>query len=50
MNDDWNASDQNVILKLFSTSELKKSQTDRIIRHNSKGIISREALQEYDGK
>ena len=35
---------------LFSISEVKQSQIARIIRHNSQGIISREAFRDSDGK
>ena len=50
MNNDLNSSDQNLHRSLFSTSDLKKSQIVRKIRHNSEGIISREAFRDSDGK
>ena len=50
MNNDLNSSDQNLHRSLFSTSNLKKSQIIRTIGHNSKGIISREAFRDSDGK
>ena len=50
MNNDLNSSDQNLHRRFFSTSDLKKSQITRTIRHNSEGIISREAFRDSDGK
>ena len=50
MNNDLNSSDQNLHRSLFSTSDLKKSQIARTIRHNSKEIINREAFRDSDGK
>ena len=50
MNNDLNSCDQNLNRSLFSASDLKKSQIARTIRHNSKGIISREAFRDSVGK
>ena len=47
MNSNSNVSDENL---LFSTSDVKQIQSAWKIRHNSKGIISREAFQDSDGK
>ena len=47
--DNLNVSDENLHRSLFSISDVKQSQTARTIRHNSKGIISREAFRESDG-
>ena len=49
MNKDLNSSDQN-LHRSFLHIKFKKSQIARTIRHNSKGIISREAFRDLDGK
>ena len=46
---------RNLVIKIylvafFLTSDLKKSQIAKTIRHNSKRIISREAFRDSDGK
>ena len=50
MNSNLNVSDENLNRCLFSTSDVKQSQTARTFRHNSKGIISLEAFQDPTGK
>ena len=45
-----NVSDENLHCSLFSISDVKQSQISRTIRHHSKGIISREAFRDSDGK
>ena len=50
MNSNLNVSDENLHCSLFSTSEVKQGQIARTIRHNSKGIISRDAFRDSDGK
>ena len=41
---------KNLHRRLFATSDVKQSQIARKIRHKSKGIISREAFRDSDGK
>ena len=50
MNNNLNVSDENQHRSLFSISDVKQSQIARTIRHNSKGIISREAFRDSEGK
>ena len=50
LNNDLNSSDQNLHRSHFSTSDSRKSPIARKIRHNSKGIISREAFRDSDEK
>ena len=50
MNNKLNVSDENLHGSLFSISDVKQSQISRTICHNSKGIISREAFRDSDGK
>ena len=50
INTNLKVSDENLHSSLFSTSDIKQIQIARTIRHKSKGIISREALQDSDGK
>ena len=50
MNNNLNVSDENLHRSIFSISDVKQSQIARTIRHNSKGIISREAFRDSDGK
>ena len=50
MNNNLNIIDENLHRSLFSISDVILSQIARTIRHNSKGIISREAFQNSDGK
>ena len=49
MNNNLNVSVENLHRSLFSLSDVKESQIARTIRHNSKGIISREAFRDSDG-
>ena len=44
MNNNLNVIDENLHRSLFFISDVKQSQIARTIRHNSKGIISREAF------
>ena len=44
MNSNLNRSDDILHHSLFSTSDVKQNQIARTIRHNSKGIICREAF------
>ena len=46
----WNVNDEKLHCSPFSTSDAEQSQIARTIRHNSIGIISREAFQNSDGK
>ena len=50
MNNNLNVSDENLHRSLFCISDVKQSQIDRTVRHNSKGIISREAFRDSDGE
>ena len=50
MNSNLNVGDENLHRSLFSISDVKQSQIARTFRHNSKGIISREAFRDSDGK
>ena len=50
INSNLNVGDENLYHRLFSTSDVKHSQIARTIRHNSKGIISRDAFRDSDGK
>ena len=50
INSNLNISDENLYRRLLSTSDVKHSQIARTIRHNSKGITSRDAFQDSDGK
>ena len=50
MNNNLNVSDENLHRSLFSISDVKQSQIARTNRHNSKGIISREAFRDSDEK
>ena len=50
MNNNLIVSDENLYRRFFSISDVKQSQIARTICHNSKGIISREAFQDSDGK
>ena len=50
MNSNLNVSYENLRSSLFSTSDVKRSQIDRTIRHNSKRLISLEAFRDSDGK
>ena len=50
MNINLNVSDENLHRSLFFISDVKRTQIARTIRHNSKGIIRREALLDLDGK
>ena len=49
MNNNLNVNDEDLHCSLFSTSDVKQSQIARTIRHNSEGIISREAFRDSDG-
>ena len=50
MNSNLNVSNENLHRSLFSKSDVKRSQIALTIRHNSKRIISREALRDSDEK
>ena len=50
MNTNLNVSDENLHSSLFSKSDVKQSQIAGTIRHNSNGIISREAFRDLDEK
>ena len=50
MNSNSNVSAQNLHRRFFFTSDIKQKQIARTIRHNSKGIISQEAIRDSDGK
>ena len=50
MNNNLIVSDENLHRSLFSISDVKQSQIARTIRHNSKGIISRETFRDSDEK
>ena len=50
MNNNLKVSDENLHRSLFSISDVKQSQIAQTIRHNSKGIISRELFRDWDGK
>ena len=50
MNSNLNISDENLHQSRFSTSNVKQGQIARAIRLIGKGIISREAFQDSDGK
>ena len=50
MNNNLNVNDENLHRSLFSISDVKQSQIARLIRHNRKKIISREAFRDSDGK
>ena len=50
MSNNLNVSDENLHRSLFSISDVKQSQIAGTIRHNRKGIISREAFRDSDEK
>ena len=50
MNISLNVSDENLHRNVFATSDAKQIQIARKICHNSNRIISREAIQDSDGK
>ena len=50
MNSNLKVSNENLDRRPFSTSDIKQSQIARAICHNNKGIISREASRDSDGK
>ena len=50
MNCNLNESDENLHRSFFSISDVKESKIAQTIRHNRKGIISREAFRDPDGK
>ena len=50
MNSNLNVSDESLHRSFFSISDVKQSQIDRTIRHNSRGFINRETFRDSDGK
>ena len=50
MKNNLNVSDENLHCSLFSISDVKQSQISRTVRIHNKGIISREAFRDKDGK
>ena len=50
MNSNLNVSNKNLHRSFFSISDVKQSKIAQTVRHNSNGIISREAFRDSEGK